>query len=799
MTLTERKIWHLPLILLLVFWLGGCSMQYEGDEPQLQTGDLNLILNIHTGDANNGLTRAEIDENFEQATLDRELMQTLRVIIVNQYNGIIVHKDFINLQNATSIDGLKYKVDFETKYKVYLIANEYGIPNYNQIFSEIKVGQQYEKDYLENQVIEIAEAGKPIINASQSDLPVPMTEIFEITTEKPKQLTVSNEVIQEETFFITRAASKFSFYFFKADDLELLESTENQCEIKSIRIGGLGKNEYLFPNETDYFPEKKDRNDRNNDNRDITSFKIPNQENGTGDFTFELQTPFKLKDLPTKSPNFNIKNPTAGLSESGIKKHVPLIYFPESKGNESGDLDCTISFDGENYLPAVRLPNLPYKLPRNTHVVVIITVNATSIDVVVDVQPFAQVDLNPDFGLTRDENGNILVRDKNGKLIKIIPYDSTITPSLRDVEIGDMRYVEVAYNDVIKFREFVDENGVPDGRRQDFLTSGWNIYSKEGNMTSCFIYETEMEPNATVTAPQSGKYMEFDNLSNLILEYDGCIESSDRTSCDKSTGEKVVWAKAAVKNPDSGEEEEIEIDNSYFNNKESVDDIPDSYKIYYKSYDGGQTAMQTILVVYEVKNEKKTNKILTVFTEEGDVNFEKTYVNITSDVIGQQEGVKISQVENGKAPITKYCFFNNGAYQVYYLYSSVDANPLVYDWDYYHEDGYRFSSFDNSHPRYNNKNVYSQYDKWGNVTSRSIEAEDKSETADTSHNRKYMVIDNDILSNDTVINETECKKGDMIIKYRKRKPNSNEFYWGDDDWTPTYCVSPDGTKKVLIS
>ena len=44
------------------------------------------------------------------------------------------------------------------------------------------------------------------------------------------------------------------------------------------------------------------------------------------------------------------------------------------------------------------LPNLPH-LPRNTHVVVNVTINEQDIDCVVDVRPYTEIELEPDFGL----------------------------------------------------------------------------------------------------------------------------------------------------------------------------------------------------------------------------------------------------------------------------------------------------------------------------------------------------------------------------------------------------------------
>lgn len=504
MTLTERKIWHLPLLLLLAFWLGGCSMHDDMDDID-PGSDFYLLLNVHSGDSNMGLTRAEaLGITYEQATEGRELMNTLRVIIVNQETQIVAHNDFIKLPEASTFkDGLKYKVDLNTDYKVYLIANEEGVPNYLTLLKDIKIGESYPDNELEDIVIGSEEGGQPIINDTSAELPVPMTEIFDIHTSPSKATSSANEVIQNETFFITRAASKFSFYFFVSEDFKLLDSNEEQLSIKSVKINGLGKNEYLFPNDTYYTPGKDA--DRTSIKREITAFRIPTEDNGIGAYTFELPTPFKLKDMPTKPENFNSNDPTAGLTDEEVRKYIPLLYFPESKGNAAGNLECTISFDGENYLPPVPLPNLPHKLPRNTHVVVVITLNGQTLDVSVDIQPFAEQKLTFQFGLMRDERGDLKVLfDKNGDLPDY--FKSFVVSHKDEYRIGQITRT--------------DDNGVSQ--------INWVLYEGKDDNTGIIL------ENGDYFAIVVGEYENLNEARIWIKDSDGChvLSNYENSSVD---------------------------------------------------------------------------------------------------------------------------------------------------------------------------------------------------------------------------------------------------------------------------
>lgn len=398
-------------------------------------------------------------------------------------------------------------------------------------------------------------------------------------------------------------------------------------------------------------------------------------------------------------------------------------------------------------------------------------VNKSPTAIKVDLQPFALAELNPSFGLSRDKDGNILVRDENGKLINIIPYTPGVEAKLEDIDIGGMSYVQVWFNDVLQFREFVDDKGKPTGERQDFLASGWNFYNKNGVMTRCFIFnkekgESDFDPgpdaSGNYTNNVKGTYLLFDEFSNLIEKYENATESHNWTSA--TGGTQKVWTVY-------------------------VDGRDDYYKIYYEDPAGGNPPLQTIMIVYAVKGSvADRDHILTVLIEEGDANLTKEYFTTGNDVVEDQRAVQVYEEQDGLKYL-RYMFLNDGSYQVLHVNSITDGE-ILYDWDYYTPDGWRYSGFDHNHRGYDNTNVYSRYDEWGNLISRSINASYDADRFEGTHNTDYMVVDNreeyDAATNSQV----------MIIMLRQKKSDGT-WDWTDAGWKDQYRIWRNGEKEVI--
>lgn len=354
MIISARKIWML-LLFLLSLAAGGCANHSPaGEEPW--DGDLCLLLRVTTAESAAPDSRAADSDNspsgnasFEEPKYDPEKLRSLRVIIVNNMEGTddynkIIHNYRESLSQPVSNYDMwkKFKVEFSTKYRIYLIGNEEGladdIKGKIQGFTE---GSKYPETGAGNTPLEEmkmsameVEAGNHIIdNTGSSKKVIPMTEVFEITTQsKPSDGPQENSITELRNFFLTRAASKFSFHFFRKKEASTDEastdasSVDNDVVIKSIKITGLGKSQYLFPNNTVYSPAKyitdndPESGVNKNPDREITSFQLPaGDDNGTGSYVFTLPEGYNVSSFP-------IEGSTSGTS------FEPQIYFPESKG-----------------------------------------------------------------------------------------------------------------------------------------------------------------------------------------------------------------------------------------------------------------------------------------------------------------------------------------------------------------------------------------------------------------------------------------------------------------------------------
>lgn len=362
-------------------------MQYSEDELKAKTQDLYLLLNVAVAEPVNSQTRALTgDDYFEQAVLNTEKMTSLRVIIIEngpddtQHNIKYNYKEtYLNAPRFIT-SGLKFKVDFECKYKIYLIANEEGLAeDVQETLRDLQEESVYVPSYLEDIILQADIDSTDNVLLDNTSLnggslkPVPMTEIFGVDacpapTGDPEYINVS--LVKDA--FVTRAATKFSFSIVDEGNSDI------DIDVKAIKITGLGEKEFLFPKDTEYSPVKDIPSSEPYGGREITSFDLP-EENGIGDYVFTLPE--------------NIKSGS---------EYAPPIYFTESKGNAEGKkFTCSISFDGENYLGPAELPNLDM-LPRNTHVKVLITIKNHSFKASVSLVPYIGCFLDPWFGLPDD-------------------------------------------------------------------------------------------------------------------------------------------------------------------------------------------------------------------------------------------------------------------------------------------------------------------------------------------------------------------------------------------------------------
>lgn len=131
----------------------------------------------------------------------------------------------------------------------------------------------------------------------------------------------------------------------------------------------MARREYYLPKDTKY-----------NENKEITEYAVPTI--GSNEYyTFERKE--------------NIKLPV------GQEITLDPIYLLEGKytdpGGDPRNYRMSISLD-KGVVLSDYFPDLSY-LPRNTHVVVKIIINDNQVDWQVDLEPYGEVVLKPDFGL----------------------------------------------------------------------------------------------------------------------------------------------------------------------------------------------------------------------------------------------------------------------------------------------------------------------------------------------------------------------------------------------------------------
>lgn len=345
-----------------------CSADKEGEPvDDTRAGELQLQLDINVLGAQyarrNSQTRAAEPDDYETSANPYEDLQHLRVIIVDDADGKIVHNRGILFENNLPVaDNMKFKVKCDNDYTIYLLGNCEGFDDGIDFGIDVlPVGDVYPTGKIEGTLLQTSDGTVILDNTGSDKRYVPMTEKFSIHTDAYTGVPVQS---QYEHFFITRAVSKIGFTIHPSEDF----AGDELPPITSIRISGLSDMDYLLPKNAVYNPPAGTASDNKEQGREIISFDTP-EGAVTGSHTFTLPAPLDIR--------------------AGMNPWVwtPSLYFAESPLTDDG-IRCTLSFDnGVEWLVPVELPNLPYGLPRNTFVKIDITIgnnNAFIIQVIVE-------------------------------------------------------------------------------------------------------------------------------------------------------------------------------------------------------------------------------------------------------------------------------------------------------------------------------------------------------------------------------------------------------------------------------
>lgn len=364
-----------------------CSSQEESLLEEIS--EATLYLNIEPV----GLTRAGI------ATLpDNEKMHNVRVIVLHE-NGTVEHNRYYALEGSQVQKFILLKVTPNEKKKIYLFANEESVSAMEGVAGVNSTLTAFFNNYTE---------GMPGFEAAVSNLyfapdysggkPIPMSSMYEINFPEKGNF--------DGTFYVIRVATKFmvNFMNWRGEEVIVENFTIANHADKNFLMAHVNdseQNEELFNGKTwiDWLKEVSDASSEDDDYATteaagwLKDYELPEQADKEKTYTHGRVT----VGLPT----VDIDNPNN--SKPGVAKNIPVFYLPESKSPKAGATDgeqeytLTIKINGRDEPFVCKLPNLK-ALFRNTHVVVDITMYNSN-KIIVDVIPYSEVKLEPEFGL----------------------------------------------------------------------------------------------------------------------------------------------------------------------------------------------------------------------------------------------------------------------------------------------------------------------------------------------------------------------------------------------------------------
>lgn len=387
----KTSIIHSIVVCLAAFilpFMVACSNQEESLPENVE--EAVLCLNIEPI----GQTRAGT------ATLpDNEKMHSVRVIVLHN-DGTVEHNKFYALDDAQEQRSILLKVTPNEKKKIYLFANEESVSTVEGVSGNDTSLSEFFDSYKEGmRMNDFAIAVKDLYFAPDySDgNPIPMSSMYEID--------IPEKGVIEEIFYVVRVATKFTVNFFNWRGEEVtvenfsIESHADKnflmAHVNSYPDTQNPETNQPYPTWIDWLKAVSDASNEDSDaatNRFgwLTDYELPEQSTAT------IYTHGKVT---VGKPTVDIDNPDN--SKPGVASVVPVFYLPESKNLKAGATEqkytLSINIVGRAEPFVCKLDKLK-ALFRNTHLVVNITMYNSN-EIVVDVIPYSEVILEPEFGL----------------------------------------------------------------------------------------------------------------------------------------------------------------------------------------------------------------------------------------------------------------------------------------------------------------------------------------------------------------------------------------------------------------
>lgn len=375
---------HIVWMTILVSWAllsASCRGGEVSYTDEVQPDDDTAILVLRTGLLDQTRASDRVNDAVDNPV---EYMYTLRIVILHE-NGTVEHNMYIDFGEIPQTECYRiFKVTRNETKKIYLIANEENAStDLHEQLETLTTGNTTFASIVDNFVF-----------IPDYKNPIPMSSVYDVP--------VKAENLVEREFYLVRAATKFAFRF--------TNKRKSKVSIDAIHISDIAGATYLIPHkreplfmsfddeslywinwlkkvadETQQSPDDVELADRRGW---IQAYDIPSE---TSHQEVTVNGPLEVPSMTGDQPG---------------KAVFPVFYLPESKklkagsatyGEQEYTLKLDMSENGKELSFTKTFPNLK-ALFRNTHVLVDITFTEKD-EVKVQVVPYAEVILEPEFGL----------------------------------------------------------------------------------------------------------------------------------------------------------------------------------------------------------------------------------------------------------------------------------------------------------------------------------------------------------------------------------------------------------------
>ena len=375
---------HIVWMTILVSWAllsASCRGGEVSYTDEVQPDDDTAILVLRTGLLDQTRVSDRVNDAVDNPV---EYMYTLRIVILHE-NGTVEHNMYIDFGEIPQTECYRiFKVTRNETKKIYLIANEENASTdlYEQL-ETLTTGNTTFASIVDNFVF-----------IPDYKNPIPMSSVYDVP--------VKAENLVEREFYLVRAATKFAFRF--------TNKRKSKVSIDAIHTSDIAGATYLIPHKREplfmsfddeslywinWLKKVADESQQSPDDVEladkrgwIQAYDIPSE---TSHQEVTVNGPLEVPSMTGDQPG---------------KAVFPVFYLPESKklkagsatyGEQEYTLKLDMSENGKELSFTKTFPNLK-ALFRNTHVLVDITFTEKD-EVKVQVVPYAEVILEPEFGL----------------------------------------------------------------------------------------------------------------------------------------------------------------------------------------------------------------------------------------------------------------------------------------------------------------------------------------------------------------------------------------------------------------